>query len=417
MFYVKPPNGQIPLHVMEKCVHTRLEYLEYLYTNEANDFEGNFQYLLENSAYDKVGHFILRLIASTSADLWMYWLPRETLLLKHRLDNITPRQLNNLFRSIIRQLDTIESIENEISLNIRRLCLFYLKSTVFKHIMSKNHANDCCVFQFKVRFELIPELIKHREVDLTAGYAVIYCSQWKKLLVALFNTYLISDLKHIKTHAWHVNNDVRLQSLKQQVQFYISPNRSTIGRVNNNNINVEVEKFPLCMQHLHKVLKKRYRLSHYARFYYSLFLKEGGMKIDDAIRYWKEEYSKPHTCTSVCTHNWQTDEKKFVYSIRHLYGLEGSRRNYKSPSCTVMCAQVPGAAYEGGCPFKHFDSDKLINLLSSSLTKDKIDQFLQIMPSQKPEILCSSYFKLVHKNYDDNVIINSPIQYYAMANN
>lgn len=60
MFYIKPPNGQISLHVMEKCVYTRLEYLEYLYNNKTNEFDGNFQYLLEGSAYDKVGHFILR---------------------------------------------------------------------------------------------------------------------------------------------------------------------------------------------------------------------------------------------------------------------------------------------------------------------------------------------------------------------
>ncbi|XP_014611225.1 PREDICTED: DNA primase large subunit-like [Polistes canadensis] len=416
MFYVLPPNGQIPLHVMEKCVYTRLEYLEYLYTNQTNDFEGNFQYLLENSAYDKVGHFILRLIASTSIDLWMYWLPRERLLLKHRLDNITRRQLNSLFQSIIRQLDTVDRIESDICLNIREVCLFCLQSTVFEHIMLKNHANDCCVFQFKVKFDLVPELIKKKEIDLIAGYAVVYCSQWKNLLVALFSTYLVSDLKHTKTHAWHVDNDVRLQSLKQQIEIYISPNKLTIGKVNNNNINVEVEKFPLCMQHLHRVLKKKHRLSHYARLYYSLFLKESGMKVDDAIQYWKEEYSKPHTCTSVCTHDWQTNENKFLYNIRHLYGLEGSRKDYKSPNCTVICAQAPGAVYEGGCPFKHFNSDKFIDLLNNSLTKDQIDQFLQNMPSEKPEILCSTYFKIVHKNYDGNVNINSPLQYYAMAN-
>ncbi|KAF7390032.1 hypothetical protein HZH68_011889 [Vespula germanica] len=417
MFYIKPPNGQISLHIMEKCVYTRLEYLEYLYNNKINEFDGNFQYLLESSAYDKVGHFILRLIASTSTDLWMYWVPRETLLLKHRLDNIIPRQLNSLLQSIIRQLDTINHKENKISLNIRRICVFYLQSTVFKHIMSKNHTDDCCIFQYKVRFELIPELIKRREVDLTGGYAIVYCSQWKKLLVALFNTYLIQDLKHIKSHTWHVNNDVRLNSLKQQVQFYILQNRPTIGRINNKNINFEIQKFPLCMQHLHMVLKKRHRLSHYARLYYSLFLKESGMKIDDAIQYWKEEYSKPHTCNSVCMHKWQTDEKKFIYSIRHLYGLEGSHRNYKSPNCTVMCTQIPGPTYEGGCPFKNFDSDRLINLLSISLTKDEIDKFLEKMLLQKPEIICTTYFKIVHKNIDDDVVVSSPLQYYTMANN
>ena len=91
------------------------------------------------------------------------------------------------------------------------------------------------------------------------------------------------------------------------------------------------------MQHLHMMLREKHRLSHHARFYYSLFLKECGMKMDDAIVYWRQEYSKPHTCQSGCTHSWQTDERKFLYSIRHLYGLEGGRKNYKTPNCKMIC--------------------------------------------------------------------------------
>ncbi|KAK2586875.1 hypothetical protein KPH14_009812 [Odynerus spinipes] len=416
MFYIKPPSGQISLHVMDKCVSTRLEYLEYLYNNKANEFDGDFQYLLENSTYDRVGHFILRLITLTSIDLWIYWVSRETLLLKHRLDNIVPRQLNSLLRSIIRQLDMVEHKENNIILNIRRICVFYLQPMIFKHIMSNDHAKNCCIFHYQVRFELIPELIKHREVDLNAGYAIVYCSQWKQLLIALFNTYINQDLKCKKSHALYVvNNDIRFISLKQKIQLYMLQDRPTFGKINNRNIDVEVKKFPLCMQHLHRILRKRHRLSHYARLYYSLFLKESGMKINDAIEYWKEEYSKPHACTSICTHRWQTNEKKFIYSIRHLYGLEGSHRNYTSPSCSIMCTQIPGSTYEGGCPFKNFDTNILTDFLSTSLTKDEIHKFLEVIPLQRPEIICTSYFKLVHKNNNDNVVVTSPLQYYAMT--
>lgn len=149
MFYIKPPSGQISLHVMEQCVFTRLEYLQHLYNNKTDEFDGNFQYLLENSTYDRVGHFTLRLLTSTSVDLYTYWLLREILLFKHRLNNIIPRQLNSYLRSIIRQLDTIEHKGNDICLNIRRICIFYLQPTIFKHIMSNDHAIDCCIFQYQ----------------------------------------------------------------------------------------------------------------------------------------------------------------------------------------------------------------------------------------------------------------------------
>lgn len=254
-------------------------------------------------------------------------------------------------------------------------------------------------------------------MDLNAGYATVNCSQWKQLLLALFNAYIIQDLKYRKVHACHVlSNDIRLNALKQKVQFYILKSKPAFGRINNKNINIEVTKFPLCMQNLHNILRKRHRLSHYARLYYSLFLKEGGMHIEDAILYWKEEYSKPHTCASICTHKWQTNEKKFIYSIRHLYGLEGSHRNYESPSCAIMCTHIPGSTYEGGCPFKNFDANILTSFLSTSLTANEIHKFLEILPSQKPEIICTSYFKLVHKSNNDNVMVTSPLQYYAMTN-
>lgn len=93
------------------------------------------------------------------------------------------------------------------------------------------------------------------------------------------------------------------------------------------------------MQNLHRVLRSKHRLGHHARFQYSLFLKECGMSMEDAISYWREEYSRPHTCEAGCTHSWQKDEKKYLYSIRHLYGLEGGRKNYKTPNCENICVR------------------------------------------------------------------------------
>lgn len=128
--------------------------------------------------------------------------------------------------------------------------------------------------------------------------------------------------------------------LQRKVDLYLFKKGTNHGNITIDNIDTEVQKFPLCMQHLHSVLRNRHRLSHYARLHYSLFLKEIGMNLEDAIIFWKQEYSKPHTCTSTCSHNWQSNEKKFVYSIRHMYGLEGSRRNYKTPNCNLIWASI-----------------------------------------------------------------------------
>lgn len=52
--------------------------------------------------------------------------------------------------------------------------------------------------------------------------------------------------------------------------------------------------------------------------------------------FWRQEYSKLPSKQDGCHHSWQTDEGKYTYSIRHLYGLEGSRTNYRGHSCTTL---------------------------------------------------------------------------------
>lgn len=189
-----------------------------------------------------------------------------------------------------------------------------------------------------MRYELVPNLIKERKVDLNAGYAIVYCSKWKEVLLSLFYTYMTKELTCMKFKARHsINQDIRLDYIYQKIYYRVFEKSSESGCITKDNINTEMKNFPLCMQHLHVQLRKTHRLSHYARLHYSLFLKDAGMQLEDAINYWKEEYSKPHSCSTVCSHNWQSSERKFVYSIRHLYGLEGSRKNYKSLNCKFMC--------------------------------------------------------------------------------
>ncbi|CAL7940305.1 unnamed protein product [Xylocopa violacea] len=412
MFYIKTPTGQISLHVLEKCTLARLEYLQLLYDGKTHEFNGNFEYLLENSIYDQIGHFTLRLLASVSQDLHNHWIVRETLFFQTRLDYISPRHLYRLFRSILRQLRLKEGkkLIDETLINISSFCL---QTIVFKHLVSKTHTEECKLFKTKVRFELVPNLIKERELDLYAGYAIVYCSKWKKVLVSLFCTYITKEIICMKTKAQNiVSQDSRLDYLYHKINSMIFRANHARGHLTTETIDTEVNNFPLCMRHLHTVLRSTHRLSHYARLYYSLFLKDGGMQLEDAINYWKEEYSKPHACSSICSHNWQSNEQKFIYSIRHLYGLEGSRRNYKSPTCESMCTSIPSSMYEGGCPFKNFDINILKNLLRVSLSDNEITKILKMISPQYPQIACAEFFRLVNQNKKNNIVIYSPLQYY-----
>lgn len=124
-----------------------------------------------------------RLLASASQDLWNYWIARETLLFRNRLNHILPRQLHRLCRSIIRQLRPLASNEKLINRTLTDICTFFLNPTVFKHLTSKKHTEDCRLFQAKGKsvtdelystfndLKLIPDLlICLSEVRTSTGF-------------------------------------------------------------------------------------------------------------------------------------------------------------------------------------------------------------------------------------------------------
>ncbi|XP_065302290.1 DNA primase large subunit isoform X2 [Dermacentor albipictus] len=52
------------------------------------------------------------------------------------------------------------------------------------------------------------------------------------------------------------------------------------------------ESFPMCMKVMHAALRTNHHLRHGARMQYGLFLKGIGLALQDALRFWREEFSK-----------------------------------------------------------------------------------------------------------------------------
>ncbi|XP_008210880.1 DNA primase large subunit [Nasonia vitripennis] len=412
MFYIQPPKGLVTLHTLEEIVFSRVEYLNALDNEKDEVFNGKFEYLLEGSPHDYVGHFTLRLITSKSNESFSQWLSKEILLLKKRLSLIHPRQLFRLLKTIRRHVRRRENCKNPVDDILIEISSFYLTPKAFKHIISKHHSKNCTKYYHKIDFVLIPDLVEERSVELYRGFATVYCSQWKDLLQSLFQTFIVLEMKNQSALMHHLLADPRLDTIHRKL-FHGSYTKSySSGKITALNIDNEAFNFPPCMYHLHLELRRKHRLSHYARFYYTLFLKECGMNLEDALIYWKNEYSKPHSCTSLCVHDWQTDAKKFTYSIRHMYGLEGGRKNYKTPNCRGICEQVPGSNYEGGCPFSNFDTDSLRYLLQKSINGSELDQIMAVAPKQKPQDTCANFFKLKSATCVSDITITKPVQYY-----
>nr|CAD7441325.1 unnamed protein product [Timema bartmani] len=200
------------------------------------------------------------------------------------------------------------------------------------------HSEDCTSHYVTIPFTLCLSFIHKREVNLRFGQALIPCGKWKKLLVLLFEKHLKAGMEELtKTNCFKKSiDDPRIEALAREVgaRFKRKDHKSLTEEIQACDVDRESSFFPPCMAHLHRELRAKHRLTHESRRLYTLFLKDIGMSVGEAINFWKEEYSKPHSHNhGGCTHSWQENVRKYTYGIRHMYGLEGGRYNYRGPSC------------------------------------------------------------------------------------
>lgn len=52
------------------------------------------------------------------------------------------------------------------------------------------------------------------------------------------------------------------------------------------------KSFPMCMRAMHRKLKTSHHLKHAGRMQYGLFLKGIGLSVENALIFWKSEFSK-----------------------------------------------------------------------------------------------------------------------------
>ena len=68
-------------------------------------------------------------------------------------------------------------------------------------------------------------------------------------------------------------------------------------------IQLAKKDFPLCMQHLHQNMRANHHLRHHGRQQYGLFLKGIGLTLEEAMRFWKTEFTKVIDGDKVCLFN------------------------------------------------------------------------------------------------------------------
>ncbi|XP_059474405.1 uncharacterized protein LOC132196042 [Neocloeon triangulifer] len=432
-FYWKPPRGCMELDEIIECVHQRMHLISAVIDDRPLQ-NINLSYFVEGTAVDRASHFLLRLVTSASPVLKNFIVKGETELCRKRLSFFNSKQLIELIAVSIRHIDEIL----DCRLNIKEVDRSFLrcsrsifakllkKRQVIEHIFSSNHPEFCSKFHTIVPFKYCLPLVASREVELKNGYAWVYCSSWTKLITSIFQLHLLYgyedllqsgiklDMQDSRIH--HLSNIIESKYMERPISSIVSSSQEIGDFLTCDNIEERSQFFPPCARNLIDTLKIHHRLGHHARVQLTLFLKEAGMPVKDAIAFWRRHYSMPATCCgSNCTHSWQKDERRYVYSIRHLYGLEGSRTNYSAPMCSTLQENILAPGVSGGCPFSRMTEGELEKLLDKYLLKSESKRFI-FAESRRPSKSCDALLKSLIDS-KETVVTRKPSQFYLRCKN
>ncbi|XP_068627069.1 DNA primase large subunit-like [Battus philenor] len=413
-FYLSPIKGDMPLYLLETIITKRIEYLKSILRQEEAFYS---EYMVEGGIFDNVGYFMLCILSilNNKDEFTRFILHSEKELFKLRLRSLSAYDLRCFSKKLLRAIRKLNTTPTYIK-PLQVLCQHLMLRELAHHV-GQTHDDNCCMYSIPMKFQYCLQLIAARQVEITNGIARIACCKWKYFLIQLFHTQLKYRLQN--TNLTNLRNDMRVMDLLGRLKEQLF-NLTYHPRLELKSTEVDQAStyFPPCMLNLHKNLRQKHRMSHIHRFNYSLFLKDIGMPIEEAISFWKTEYKKPSEAHSCC-HNWDNDEKKFVYGIRHLYGLEGSRKTYTSVNCQKVQSSECSIS-EGGCPFKTFDSNTLLKLLNVNNNEILCLQINELRIQKKYISACQMYMQNKYRNnvlYTDYSFNFSPIKFFRNAIN
>jgi len=268
-----------------------------------------------------------------------------------------------------------------------------------------NKAEQLEMNYFRVPFEQALDLITRRQVFVHDGFAFVPRERLINLLQRRFREQLSRALALAAKAMPRVLSDARLMPLLKNIsRQYLGKDYGTEVKILDRVTPAMVDQLsrssmPLCMSNLHISLREQHHLKYEGRQQYGLFLKGIGLNLEDALSFWKHEFTKSMTGDDF--------DKKYAYNIRHSYGKEGKRANYTPHGCKkIIMGPAPAAGQNHGCPFRHWDEAHLRARLSKLKVKGHdINQIVEDVQSGHYQIACRRHFEVTHKNADTSATL------------
>ncbi|KAI1297912.1 DNA primase large subunit [Halotydeus destructor] len=362
---------------------------------------------------DHTSHFLLRLYYCRDEELrkWFVW--HESELFRFRLMMFMKKEsVVDFLKAHNLKYDTVTDNEK----------------TAKKLLMGKkvnwNGVGTSESTLYKMKFTDALELVRTRRVYLEDGYAYILQNEMVSIVVNHFKMELKECLARMLNELPALEEEERLLPRLHTIHYEAITKRERAARELKENGNREPvtpemidelakESFPPCMRSVHENLRKNHHLKHYGRLHYGLFLKSIGVSLDDALKFFREEFIK-----SVTPEKFQ---KEYSYNIRYNYGKEGKKLNLSGYSCQkIITENPPGPGDSHGCPFRHFDTANLKTTLRRyGADETALEDILARVTEKRYTDACKCFFSAKHPNHSLRVkdergpVIYHPNQFYT----
>ncbi|XBW37062.1 hypothetical protein QEN19_002640 [Hanseniaspora menglaensis] len=381
---------------------------------------------------DYYSHYILRLCFLKDDENMELFCSLELLLLKLKFASISNKNdkikflkdnssLLNINEDLNEDegLTTFSEIENEA-----------LKNKMSRFYDTNNNTLEADTSILKLKFTKLIDILPSRMVLLQKGYIYLPEHMQFNYLANVFGHNLKLELLKIvkyKLNSLTVNESDRLVPIIN----HLNKNGSVLSNYNRKEftnttgqslLSDEVylpdnyDHYPLCMQNLLSGLRSDSHLKYTGRQQLSLFLKECGLNVEEALKFWQKSFQAKY--------GMEEFNKNYKYNFRHNYGLEGSRINFKPWDCsTVLSKEPPSSGMYHGCPFRDWNKIRLTSHLSKSknfytkeeLTKFEINTILDFKDKNDYMMSCTRYFEFTKDTLPHNELITHPNLYYQRS--
>ena len=144
-----------------------------------------------------------------------------------------------------------------------------------------------------------------------------------------------------------------------------------------------------------------------ARLQYGLFLKGIGLSLEDALKFFRGEFTKR---TDVDVDKF---EKEYSYGIRYNYGKEGKKKNWQPYDCMRIIMETVGPGENHGCPFRHHEARTVRQRVEAyGLKKEQVDPIMAKIEEGHYQIACGLHYSAVHLKELSTGAVTHPNQWY-----